>query len=299
MSGLNIPTHFVRQFNTNLQLLLQQQDSRFAGTVDMGTYTGDQGSPVDQMGIIEATEVTDRFAPMGRTDAPTDRRWVFPRDFDLPQLVDKFDKLRVLVDPMSKMVQNAYNAMRRARDTVIIGSFFGNASTGVGGATSTPFATATQTVGVSTGGTTSNMNVAKLKAGIRIFLANEVDLDAEQIYCAISATENDALLKEIEVINEDYGPMKAVVEKGRVRSFLGVQFINTERLALGTDDLAGTSRGIPMWVKSGMHLGIWNDVMGDVDQRNDLRGKPWQAYVTQTIGAARLEEKRVVRIWCR
>jgi hypothetical protein len=303
--SVNVPTWYVRQFNRNLNLLLQQMDSRFAGTVDMGTYVGDQGSPVDQMGIIEAQLVTDRFAPMGRVDAPTDRRWVFPSDYDLPQLFDSFDKLRLLTDPMSKSVQNAYNAMRRARDTQIVGAFFGTSQTGAGGATSTVFPTAVfpaaggQTVSVSVGGTTSSLNVAKLKQGLRIFLQNEIDLDAEQIYCAISAAENEALLKEIEVINEDYGPLKPVVEKGRVRSFMGIQFINSERLTTGTDDAAGTSRAVPMWTKDGMHLGVWNDIEADISQRKDIRSLPWQAYVKQTIGATRLEEKRVVRVWCR
>jgi len=303
--SVNVPTWYVRQFSKNVSLLLQQMDGRFDGTFDVGTYVGDQGSPVDQMGSIEATEVTDRFAPMHRVDAPTDRRWVFPRDFDLPQLIDSFDKLRLLTDPTSKYIANARAAMMRARDTVRIQAFFADSKTGVGGATTTVFPTSTyptagaQTVSVSVGGTTSSMNPAKLKQGLRILDANEVDIDMEQVYCAISAAENEALLKEIEVINDDYGPMKPVIEKGRVKSFLGIQFIHTERLTTGTDDAAGTSRACPMWVKSGMHMGVWNELNTDIAQRKDIRSLPWQAYVKQTIGATRIEEKKVVRIWCR
>ena len=97
--SVNTPTHYVQQYSTNVNLLLQQKGSKLRGAVTMGSYVGKQASPVDQIGSITAQRVTSRFAPMGRVDAPTDRRWVFPIDFDLPQLIDHFDKLRLITDP--------------------------------------------------------------------------------------------------------------------------------------------------------------------------------------------------------
>jgi hypothetical protein len=69
--------------------------------------------------------------------------------------------------------------------------------------------------------------------------------------------------------------------------------------ATATDDQAGSSRQVPVFVKSGMHLGIWNDISTDIAQRKDLQGWPWQAYVYMTAGATRIEEKKIVKIWCR
>ena len=91
--SVNIPTHYVSQFSSNIQLKLQQAGSRLRGAVTMGSHVGKQASPVDQFGAITAQKVIGRFNPMGRIDAPTDRRWVFPVDYDLPQLLDTFDNI--------------------------------------------------------------------------------------------------------------------------------------------------------------------------------------------------------------
>lgn len=295
--SINLPTHYVQQYANTISLLLQQKNSRFESAVTTGSYIGKQASPVDQIGAIDMLPVTTRFAPMGRVDAALDRRWVSPSDFELPQLIDSFDKLRLLNDPSSAYLQNAIQAANRKKDDLIYAAFFGTAKTGEVGGTSTAFG-ATQFVSVNTGGTASNLNVAKLRAGKRILMANEVDFDEDQVYCAISSVEHDSLLNEIQVVSTDFND-KPILTEGRVTRFLGINFIVSERMTTATDDAAGTSRQIPMWAKSGMHLGTWNDMQTDITQRKDLSGVPWQAYLAMSMGATRLEEKKIVRIWAR
>jgi len=295
--SINLPAHYVQQYANTISLLLQQKNSRFESAVTTGSYIGKQASPVDQIGAIDMLPVTTRFAPMGRVDAALDRRWVSPSDFELPQLIDSFDKLRLLNDPSSAYLQNAIQAANRKKDDLIYAAFFGTAKTGEVGGTSTAFG-ATQFVSVNTGGTASNLNVAKLRAGKRILMANEVDFDEDQVYCAISSVEHDSLLNEIQVVSTDFNDKPVLVE-GRVTRFLGINFIISERMTTATDDAAGTSRQIPMWAKSGMHLGTWNDMQTDITQRRDLSGMPWQAYLAMSMGATRLEEKKIVRIWAR
>jgi len=295
--SINLPTFYVQQYSTNVNLLLQQKGSRLRNAVTTGSYVGKQASPVDQVGAVAAQKVVSRFAPMGRVDAPLDRRWVFPVDYDLPQLIDEFDKLRLIVDPESTYVQNAVYAMGRAMDDEIIAAFTGTAKTGVDGSTSTS-ALAANVVGVNTGGTASNLNVAKLRAAKKLLMSYEVDLDNDPIFCAITNKEHDALLNEIQVVSQDYNTTPVLVN-GRVQSFLGINFLHCERIVTGTDDQSGTSNAIPVWAKSGMHLGVWSDIQASVDQRNDLQGKPWQAYVIGTFGATRLEEKKIIKVWCR
>jgi Phage capsid protein len=296
--SINLPSHAVSQFSTNISLLLQQRGSKLRNAVMTGSHVGKQASPVDQYGAVEAQQVLSKFSDMVRVDAPVDRRWVFPSDWELPQLIDSFDKLRMITDPTSALVQAAVYGMGRRIDSIIIDAFFDDAKTGETGATTTPFATATQTVGVSTGGTTSNLNVAKLRAAKKILMANEVDLDNDPIYCIITADEHDALLNEIQVISTDFNSKPVLVE-GRVQQFLGINFIHCERLELGTDDVAGTSTALPFFAKSGMYFGLWADIMTDVSQIKTKTGMPWQVYAKMTLGATRLEEKKVVRIWAR
>lgn len=292
--SLELVNLYGRQYATNVQLLLQQKGGKFLRAVDTGSYKGDQASPVDQIGSIEANQVTTRFADMPRTDAPTARRWVFPVDYDANQMIDSFDKLRLLSDPQSKYVENARMAMARKQDREIIVAFTGTAKTGINGGTSTSF-TAANEVDVATGGAQSRLNVAKIRAVKELMEANHIDFEMEQAFIGITAKDHSALLNEIQIIGRDFKNGEApILVNGRVTEFLGFQFIQSElieTLLAGTNEVT-----LPVWVKSGMHFGTWNDITTDVSQRKDIRGLPWQAYVYGTFGATRLEENKVYAI---
>lgn len=293
-----IPTFYVQQFSSNIQLKLQQKGSRLRSAVMSGMHMGTQASPVDQFGAVAANKVTGRYNPMQRVDAPTDRRWVLPQDYDLPQLIDSFDKLRMLIDPMSAYVTNAVYALGRAMDQEVLNGLLGTNQTGVSGGTATTLP-AGQIISVQQGAASpTNLTVAKLRQAKKILLQNEVDLDSDTLYCAINAANHDSLLSEVQVINTDYNDRPVLVE-GRVQRFLGIEFIHTELLGTGADDQAGTSTMCPMWAKSGGYLGLWSDVKTDISQRKDLQGLPYQAYVYGTFGGTRLEEKKVTQIWTR
>lgn len=300
----NIPAHYATEYSRNIDLLLQQKDSRLSALVNNGTHVGEKASPVDQIGKIEMQDVTSRFAAMGRVDAPMERRWVFPVSSDLPQLIDTFDALKLLTDPKSKYVENAVAAGNRRKDRHIIGAFFADAKTGVNAGDTESFGTTLtsaggQNVSVGVGGTTSGLNVAKLKEGVRRLMEADVDVEAEQINCAITADEHDDLLNEIQVISKEFGGDPVLGSKGVLKRWWLINFIHTELLTTGTDDATGTSTQIPMWVPNGMHYGSWQTLVTDIAQRKDLQGLPWQAYVMMTGGATRLEKERVIRIWAR
>jgi hypothetical protein len=60
------------------------------------------------------------------------------------------------------------------------------------------------------------------------------------------------------------------MQDGRISRFLGINFIYCE---LAETVLAGTNEvTIPVWVKSGMHLGMWNEITTDISQRKDIQG---------------------------
>ena len=291
--SINLPTHYIQEYSTNISLLLQQKGSKLRNAVTMGSHTGKQASPVDQFGAVEMQPVSSRFAPMGRVDAATDRRWVFPSDFDLPQLIDSFDKLRMITNPESSYVTNAVMAAGRQFDRLICNAFTGTAKTGEAGGTSTNF-TAANEVDVDTGGANSKLNVAKIKAVKELMMANNVDFDMEEVFIGITAADHAALLNEIQVISSDFNSGMPVLQNGKVTEFLGFKFIHCELIETV---LAGTNEvTLPVWVKSGMYLGLWDDIKNSVSQRHDLQGEPWQLYTTMTAGATRLEENKVYAI---
>ncbi len=293
--SINLPTFYVQQYATNIQLLLQQKGSRLRPFVMTGSHVGKAASPVEQIGAISMQPVSSRFQPMGRVDATLDRRWVYPSDFDLPQLIDSFDKLRLLVDPQSSYVQNAVYAAGRQFDDLLIAAMNGTAKTGETGATSVVLPTAQKVIRTFGGAAATGLTVAKLREAKRILMAAEVDLDSDPITCAVTAQQHDNLLAEAQIISTDFNDKPVLVE-GKIMRFLGINFVHTERLALSTD--GNSDRLVPIWAKSGMYLGVWNDMETDISQRKDLQSLPWQTYLKMTAGATRLEEKKLVQVAC-
>lgn len=293
-----VPNHFVQQFSSNLKLLLQQEGSRLSQAVTMGSHTGEQASPVDQYAPIAGEIVTQRYGPMPNTEPVASRRWVSPTPYHVNQLIDSFDKLKILVDPQSIYAQNARNALGRNMDDVIIAGLFGSNATGKTGTDTTAFPS-TQVVGVNQGAASAtNVTVAKLREAKRLLMAADVDVSREEIYCALNATNHDSLLAEAQVISGDFNDRLVLVD-GIVNQFLGIKFIITNLLTTATDDQAGTSTQVPVWVKSGAYMGLWEDIQVDISQRKDLTSLPFQVYCKAMFGATRLEEKKVVKIWAR
>lgn len=291
--SINLPSHYVKQYATNIELLLQQTKSKLEPYVTMGSYKGESASPVDQIGSIEMQDVVARFAPMGRVDAAVDRRWVAPSDFELPQLIDSFDKLKLLLDPSSMYVQNAVAAANRKKDSVILAAYFAANSTGKTGSTSTSFTSANAIAVNYGGGANTGLTIPKLRQAKKLLMAAEVDLDSDQLVCPITATQHDNLLSEIQVISLDFNE-KPVMMEGKITRFLGINFIHCERVPVD----GSSYRRVPVWAKSGVHLGMWQDIQNSISVRHDLSGEPWQAYTKLSVGATRLQEAKCIEIKC-
>jgi len=291
--SFNVTTHFVQQYTTNVQLLLQQKGSKLRGTVSTGSYSGKAAKAVEQVGAVNAQKRTQRHGDTPLISTPSDARWIYPVDYEWADLIDDQDKLRMLIDPQSSYAQNGAYALGRAMDDEIISAFFGTAKTGENGSTSTSFATGTQQIAVATGSTgATGLNIAKLREAKKILMENEVDIDNEQLFCVITAEQHDDLLNEAQAISLDYNTRPVLVD-GRITAFMGFNFVHCERL--GVD--ASSYRRVPVYAKSGVHLGMWNDINTQISERAD-KGYSTQVYCKGTFGATRTEEKKVVEILC-
>ena len=286
--SFQVSTAFVQQYTTNVSLLLQQRGSKLRDAVTVGSYTGKAAKAVEQIGAVTAQARTSRHADTPLISTPHDARWVFPTDYEWADMIDDQDKLRMLIDPTSPYAVNGAYALGRAMDDLIITAALGTSMTGENGSTSTSFATATQQIAV--GGT--GLTIAKLRQARRILMANEVDVAMDPLYIAVTATQLDELLGTTEVTSSDYNTVKTLVS-GDIDTFLGFKFIQCERL--GTDG-SGDRRCIA-WAKSGMHLGMWNDITTKISERAD-KSYATQVYVKGTFGATRTEEEKVVEIIC-
>lgn len=292
--SVNLPSHYTISFSNNISLLLQTLGQKLRMCVTEAPYVGKQSAVVDQIGQVDMQPVAGRFAPMGRVDATLDRRWVTPADFDLPQQIDSFDKLRLVTEPESKYVQNAVIAAGRQMDRTILTATTAVAKTGEQGGTNTSF-NANNTITVSIGGTNSRLNVQKLLGVKEKMRAQFVDFDNDEIYMPLVAKDESALLNEIQIVSRDFNDPsdKPVMKDGKVMRFLGINFVYCELAESVMSAGGGTRIDVPVWAKSGMHLGVWNDIQTSIDRRVDLQGIPWQSYVYMTIGSTRTEENKV------
>lgn len=285
-----ITTAFVQEYKATIELLLQQMESRFRGAVTSDSYVGKAASAVEQFGESAARKRTQRHQDTPIMDVPQDKRWVFPVDYEWGKLVDNQDRLRMLIDPTAPLTRSGAAAMMRAMDDEIIPAFFGPAKVGENGDQTETFDATNYQVGVDTGGTASSLNVAKLQAALqKLMQAHKGDVN-ETIYIAISSYEHDAMLKELQAVSADFNGGQPVLVEGRIRRFMGMDFILSERL-----EVLNGNRRLPVWVPTGMHLGIWDDLTARVDERSD-KSYAWQVYLSETIGATRLQQGKVIEI---
>lgn len=295
--SVNIPDHFITSYTTNVAHLLQVKGGKMRPLVTEAGYTGEAAVPVDQYGAVEMQEVVGRFAPMGRVDAAVDRRWVYPIDYDLPQMVDTFDKLRLMTDPQSSLAQAAVMATQRKMDSVIFDAFFGAAKTGKTGSGTETFDTTNHRVDAAVGASTdTGLNADKIIRAKRIMQDNNVDFEMDGRPCiAISPQQEEDLLHQAQVVNNDYFNVggRPVLVDGKVTQWCGCDIVVSNLVPSNS-----SYRLVPMWVKNGMHLGVWSDVKARVDVRADIQGTPYQLYSTMTVGATRLEAGRVIQIEC-
>jgi hypothetical protein len=316
--SFNVSTAFVQQYSTNVQMLLQQQGSRLRNTVQNFKFQGKAASMAEQFGQVSPVRNQSRHSDTPLISTPQDKRWIYPNDYDWADLIDSQDKLRMLIDPTSSYAMAGAWAMGRAIDDEIISGFYNSNNTGENGTTTTgtlyAYNSNSQSVPAATGAASATgLNIAKLRAAKRKLLEAEVDVDNDQLFMAITAKQHDDLLNEAQAISLDYNS-KPVLVDGKISQFMGFNFVHSERIAGGANFntainpaiASGSSDGqfttgsrylVPCWAKSGMALGVWNDVQTSIDRRADKRNS-YQVYVTGTFGGARMEEKKCVIINC-
>lgn len=305
-----VQQHHVLQFTRNVEHLLQQMGGKLPGLVSRGSYTGKSAAVVDQVGTIGITRNRARHADTPHVSVPGDRRWVNPTTITTSTLIDQIDGAKMLIDLRSPYAQAITNALGRADDDEIGASFFGTSAIGEQGLGTVAFPAA-QIVGVNVGGTNSGLNVPKLRAAKRLLMASGLDMARERAMIAITATEHDNLLGELQVTSLDYNSKPTLVD-GMVTQFLGFQFVQVEWQSTNTDGaaaypislpfiapggLASTTRQIPVWVESGVHFGTWNGLDMRVDPRPD-KNYNTQLWAEEMVGATRTQEKKVVQIVC-
>lgn len=288
----------VTQFSTNLEMKVQQMTSKIRGRVAEGTHVGKQASPVQYLAPIKVQTPAARFGPMPRVDASFERRWVFPKDGDLPQLIDSYDLLRTISDPTSQYSSNAAAAVGREWDDRLIAASVADASLGtdVNGLSTETFDSSTYGVAVNFGGTTTGLTFDKLVELNRKFrhYAEDGNPDNDERTILIGSQQEADILSDPKATSKEYGGLP-ILQNGSINGvrWMGFTFLVIERLSV-----ASNVRTCIAFMKSGLYLGIWKEMSASASKRNDLSGEPFQLYVGMSSGATRLQKGKLMTVAC-
>lgn len=300
---------FVQQFTGNVQHLAQQTYSRLSGAILTDQITG-ESAYMEQMAPTAARKVIARHGDSPIMNSQHLRRRIAPYDYDWGDLIDKLDKVRLLIDPTSNYAKAAAAALERGKDDEIIGAFFSVAYTGHSGSTSVtwpngnaesaPTTPAGTVVGVNdwtygNGAGNAGLTVSKLISAKVALDAAEGDEDEER-YCAVTAKQIGNLLSTTEFTSADYNSVRTLSDGfnlGHEATFMGFKFLHSERLQLDSNSYTR----VPCWRKSGVGLGIAKDISGQIAPRADKRFSMY-VYADMAVGASRLEEAKLVEVKC-
>ena len=291
-----IPSHFTTQFTDNWEFQLQQKDSRFENLVRHYTVKGKERR-ISYLGALSMRPVVTRNGRTIPQDSPMAARWLRVRGYDAVTWIDEWDEISLgeLPAPESEHVTGHALAAKREKDNIIIAAFSDDAYVGDQG-TDAVAVPATQKVAVNyvrTGSpANSGLTLAKL---IRAqYIMDTAEVPDEDRYLAISAAQLADLLADVDqVSNSRYSDVRALVD-GKVSKFMGFTFVKSQKL---TQDVATDIRICPAWHKMGVAFGDAQQPKARIDIL-PTQNHTIQIRTTLVAGATRLEEERVVLIYC-
>lgn len=128
-------------------------------------------------------------------------------DFNAAEYSDIFSQAKVNFDERQELVQVVAGAMGRRQDQMILDALDGSSTS--------------LTVANSIGGSTTNMNIAKLREAKRLLDKGNVPPDGRHIIIHANGLSN--LLSETSVTSSDFNSVKALVQ-GEINTYLGFTF---------------------------------------------------------------------------
>lgn len=292
-----IDTFYPTVFETSWSQVLQQMDSRLQGAVVRSDFTGKQKF-FNKVTKREMTRVIQR--KMDTRDGEFDgyKYYLRQNPYDLVTTFDEFDQqyLGPIVLPTSDEVQAHAMAAHRTMDDVIIAAFDATRYIGEDGTTPDAFPAAQSIAANYVEGSAtpanSGMTIGKLRRAKFLMDEDEVPKDGRNI--VMGAQQIQDLLRTTEVTNIDYNTVKALAE-GRIDTFLGFKFIESQRLPIGTvggnTDVRSTYAFHSTALRFAMGTKkVYMDILPD-------RNHALQIRTVIMLGAARDENEKVVRIY--
>ncbi|SFR86499.1 phage capsid protein [Sphingomonas jatrophae] len=295
----NVNTTAQVQYNNNVEMVLQQQQSQLEWAVQVTDDSGTERIKVkDLVGNTLPQEADERHGDLKQTNVPHDGVWLNkPNELYFLEYVDGADEMATKISLEGEYTMAAVGTINRARDHRILEGIYRPIISGKDATIVTPFP-AGQIVPVTVGGAggvPQRFNVAKLRAADKLLTQGFVDVNEEK-FMVIDAEQNDDLLSEVPATSSDFkGAFGGEFVNGKIKRLLGWNFIHMElrnpMLLTFQQGLTVDANGYtknPFWVKSGVRLNYWRrlrtaikDQPSKVDTKSVFAGMTGAATRTQ------------------
>lgn len=244
----------VKEFDDEVKHAFQGS-SKLEGTV---TYRGNVTGGAYDFRLMGKGMGHERGAPSSDVipmDVTHSKPTATLSDWEFPEYTDIYKDAEVNFDEVEQLAQTIAKAGQRRKDQLIIdamaaGTFNATLTDGQG-----------LLVDTNVGGAATGLNVAKLRAVKKMFVAREAD---EMIYIAIDSEGLDDLLGNTEITSADYNSVKALVQ-GEVDTFLGMKFIVIGNRAEGGLNKTGSIQDAYAWTASSVGCAVGIDLETNVD----------------------------------
>ena len=282
MSNL-ITTAFVRMYTDKVELKFQQKAHEFAGTYRSKQSTAEKDF-FEYLGATAAYQKTTRHGDTQYVDSQHERRFGTKKDWAWADLIDKEDRVRMLIEPQSEYTENAVAAINREDDEQMVIAFDAAVSTGKDGdGTETYDTTNLQIANGSAGCTVGKLQTMKLTMD-----TNEVPKDGRVF--AVSPTGVQDLLEDAKITSSDFNTVRALV-MGDVNTYMGYRFIQSNRLT----DAGSSIRECWGWHPSCMGKLEGTGITVNID-RLPTKHYATQVYVSKCFGYVRLQQNGVIQL---
>lgn len=286
------PYVYVEQFSNTFKTLAQQSRSILESAVERDTDIVGETKNIDFIGKREAKQRVNRINPTPINPQTYFRRKLHTAPYDDGDIMVQSDKIRMLADPQSPVMQEMVKAMNRAKDRVIYNAMLGYAETKEG-MVALPN---TQTILHGDTGITK----AKMIHAFTLFQHNEVKAEyGEQLFTALSADQLNDLLNDDTLTSQEQNTVFSLqtgtfaTGQARLFGFNVLFWEGAPYVADGQDHY----QVVPFWAKSGVTFGVGQEITAqaqvDPSMSFDVR-----VYTKMDIGAVRSQEVKVVAAQC-
>ncbi len=282
-------------YSNNIDMALQDKRNDMEDcATPMNQLKGKEMQAVELIGSSEALINQPENAPTPHIAPKHLGVFVKPQRITWARTIPTSTGLKAAVDYSSAYVQEAANAFVRARKKMLVDALVGPRLIKTGEddlPAPVAFDATNQRIASNYGGSTAGLTVIKFVRALSLLMDREVDIEMEQITALITAAENEALYKELEVTNRDYRN-KAVFEEKRVVEFMKVRLVHYKALPT-----VGNERIVPMFPKSGLHYQSAIPLQKHLERNPAVQYQP-HLFLEEWYGATRSEDEKVVQILC-